>query len=194
MNIKSIYVSGYIENTEHYRELLEKIGYQDILFSCLEDYVGETFEENMKHKISCLVKYSEIAFVERWREQRGSVLEYDLCKRLKIPMKFFSGDTLEDKPQVGFKMSNDKIKWSLLDLSGLHGMLSVLMHGSLKYSDDNWKRVPNGKQEYYDALMRHISDLRSGKEYDEETGQLTIYCIQTNAYFLGYFIEQEKKV
>ena len=43
-------------------------------------------------------------------------------------------------------------------------------YGALKYTDDGWVQVANGKQRYTDAMLRHLLAEASGKTYDKDTG------------------------
>jgi len=42
--------------------------------------------------------------------------------------------------------------------------------GAAKYTDNGWITVPNGKERYMDAAMRHILAAASGEKYDNGTG------------------------
>jgi hypothetical protein len=48
--------------------------------------------------------------------------------------------------------------------------VNVLTYGANKYSDDNWKLVPNLQDRYYDALQRHVAAFRNGDKLDDESG------------------------
>jgi len=67
------------------------------------------------------------------------------------------------------KNDSDKLRWSLLPLEPIQDIIRVLMHGSKKYSDDNWKLCKDPNR-YYDACVRHISAWRLGESCDKETG------------------------
>ena len=77
----------------------------------------------------------------------------------------------------GVKHDKDKLKWSLLmSFKSLKDVVRVLMFGARKYpSADNWKKVPDGKQRYKDALMRHVVAYMNGEKKDEET-ELSHLC------------------
>lgn len=38
--------------------------------------------------------------------------------------------------------------------------------GASKYTDNGWKTVPNGKERYLEAAMRHLLKAAQGEEYD----------------------------
>jgi len=68
------------------------------------------------------------------------------------------------------KSDKDKIRWRFLPLSVIRDVASVLDFGASKYGGDNWKNCDDWDR-YYDALMRHIDDWRSGTTEDPDTGK-----------------------
>jgi hypothetical protein len=70
----------------------------------------------------------------------------------------------------GKKFDIGKERWSLFPKGALQQVLRVLEFGAQKYAPDNWKQVPNARQRYYDAMMRHIESWWSGEKTDPETG------------------------
>ena len=74
--------------------------------------------------------------------------------------------------EYGKKFDDDKIRMDLLMKScakSLEEVGKVLTFGAKKYSDDNWKKVPDGKKRYIAALHRHLSAYYQGKKIDEES-------------------------
>lgn len=71
----------------------------------------------------------------------------------------------------GFKKDQGKQRWDLLDIRPISEVVDVLTFGANKYSDDNWKQVPNKRERYYSACMRHLSAWRMGEPDDSETGK-----------------------
>ena len=68
------------------------------------------------------------------------------------------------------KSDTDKVRWRFLPLSVIRDVAFVLDFGAKKYGEDNWKRCDDWDR-YYDALMRHIDDWRSGTTEDPDTGK-----------------------
>ena len=69
---------------------------------------------------------------------------------------------------VGQKFSEGKIDWSYIHWESLEGLAKRLECGAKKYSRDNWKKVPNAKHEYKNALLRHIFRyLDDGEELED---------------------------
>ena len=91
----------------------------------------------------------------------------------------------------GVKLDSGKLRWELLDLSLVEGIVAVLTFGAQKYTDNGWQSVPNGKDRYYAALMRHLIALRNGEMIDPESNLPHIDHILTNAVFLKYLYNNQ---
>lgn len=74
-----------------------------------------------------------------------------------------------EQPGCGVKHDNLKPRWSLLPLNVMREVIAVLEYGAKKYSFDNWQKVINGEDRYYDAAMRHIQARRLGSVRDKES-------------------------
>lgn len=103
-------------------------------------------------------------------------------------------DMLEEElkkiPQVlGTKHDQEKLKWSLMPSGAIEDLLAVLQHGANKYAPNNWQKVENAYDRYYDAAMRHISAWRSGELLDEESNlshlSHAIVCLTFLDWFEG---------
>jgi hypothetical protein len=70
----------------------------------------------------------------------------------------------------GKKHDVNKPRYSLLPWEALAEIVQVLEFGAAKYGVDNWRKVPNAQQRYFDALVRHIVAWRSGEADDPESG------------------------
>lgn len=70
---------------------------------------------------------------------------------------------------MSMKFDKDKLSYSLLDRAALAWTVAVFTYGAVKYERENWRTVPNSKERYYDALLRHIESWRAGEMYDKET-------------------------
>lgn len=69
----------------------------------------------------------------------------------------------------GVKHDQEKPRWSLLPWNEIEEVVEVLTLGSEKYEDDNWKRVPEAKDRYISAAMRHFKARVEGEFFDKET-------------------------
>lgn len=90
-------------------------------------------------------------------------------------------------PDKGSRFNKGKLRWSLVDLKYLEGLVQVLMNGAAKYSDYNWQKgLPT--LEIYESLMRHIVAWRSGEDKDKESGLDHIDHAICNLYFMKWMI------
>jgi hypothetical protein len=71
---------------------------------------------------------------------------------------------------TGVKRDRGKPRWSLLPWGALASVVGVLEYGASKYDVDNWKRVENPRQRYFDAAMRHLLAWHMGEVHDPESG------------------------
>ena len=87
----------------------------------------------------------------------------------------------------GVKYDSDKIQMELLPLRELREVAKVLTYGAKKYAPENWKKVPNMKERYTGALLRHLTEYREGNKFDPEAGSWKlrhIAQVACNALFL----------
>lgn len=84
----------------------------------------------------------------------------------------------------GAKYDQGKLRWSLLPWRALEEVVRVLEHGAEKYGRGSWRLVPNGRERYFDALLRHAAEVAKGNLTDDETGLLHFDHIAVNALFL----------
>lgn len=77
---------------------------------------------------------------------------------------------MSDK-QLGRKFDGKKLRWDLFPFKALESTVRVLMMGSEKYEDNNWKYVKDCKKRYYSAALRHLTEWYEGNPVDEETGE-----------------------
>lgn len=70
----------------------------------------------------------------------------------------------------GRKFDGGKLQYGLIPPLALAEMVKVLTFGAEKYEPDNWKRVPDSKRRYFDAMERHIWAYKGGEVIDPESG------------------------
>lgn len=70
----------------------------------------------------------------------------------------------------GRKFDGEKPEYGLVPPLAMLEMVKVLTFGAQKYERDNWKRVPDSKRRYFDALERHIWAWKMGEKIDPESG------------------------
>jgi len=70
----------------------------------------------------------------------------------------------------GRKFDQDKPRWDLLPYREVGSVVDVLTYGAIKYEPDNWKKVPDLKNRYFAAAMRHLTAWWGGEKQDPESG------------------------
>jgi hypothetical protein len=71
----------------------------------------------------------------------------------------------------GRKFDGGKLQYGLLPPLALKATVDVLTFGAEKYEPDNWKKVPDSKRRYFDALQRHVWAWKEGEQIDPESGR-----------------------
>lgn len=81
------------------------------------------------------------------------------------------------KGKAGLKFDGGKLRYDLYPLGAYEGCTKVLTFGANKYTLDGWKTVPDAKNRYYAALIRHLNAQKmysdnggTGLAYDDESG------------------------
>lgn len=92
----------------------------------------------------------------------------------------------------GKKFDTEKLRWDLLDPDFPEGIVKILTFGAKKYDPNNWRKLENGTERCYAALMRHITEWRKGNKIDSESGLSHLYHAACNLYFLSWFDEENK--
>ena len=72
--------------------------------------------------------------------------------------------------EAGRKFDANKLEYGLLPPLALEETVKVLTFGAQKYERDNWKKVPDSKRRYFDALERHAWAWKKGEINDPESG------------------------
>lgn len=70
----------------------------------------------------------------------------------------------------GTKYDDDKDRWDLLPWEETRQIVQVLTYGAKKYAPDNWRKVPEWRNRYFSALLRHLWAWFIGERLDPETG------------------------
>jgi len=90
----------------------------------------------------------------------------------------------------GRKDDADKLRFELLVPNFIAEMAKVLTLGAKKYSDNSWQNVPNAKQRYIGAMLRHANELQQNHEMDFEwpDSEVTYHAAQVavNAMFIHW--------
>ena len=112
--------------------------------------------------------------------------------RKKLGMETYKTDAPQKSEKGGLKLDSGKPKPSLIPFGSLNQIVDVLTFGANKYSADGWKSVPNGKQRYTDALLRHIFAWTSGETNDPESGLHHLAHAGCCILFLLWYCETEE--
>jgi len=89
-----------------------------------------------------------------------------------------TGEKVEDlwpeingrEPEQGTKHDYGKPRPELLPAKTLLEVSAVLAFGAQKYAPDNWRKVPDLKNRYMGAALRHLLAYQAGESKDPETG------------------------
>lgn len=95
-----------------------------------------------------------------------------------------------DQHAKGAKLDAGKLRWHLLPMSVIEGVVRIMTFGAEKYTEDGWKEVPQGIDRYFSAMMRHWAAIKKGETTDPESGLPHYYHFMCNAMFLTWFLEQ----
>ena len=98
------------------------------------------------------------------------------------------------QPSIGVKYDSDKLRYDLISPTVLEDLAKVLTFGARKYAPDNWKKVPEGKDRYYAAAMRHLQEIRKGNIIDDESGLPHTGHLMCCIMFLDHFTKQNGEV
>ena len=94
--------------------------------------------------------------------------------------------------KAGTKLDQNKPQWSLLPFKQLEDVVKVLTAGVSKYAPYNWVHVPNAKERYFSACMRHLSAWKQGEQYDPETKLPHLSHAICCLLFIGWFDDGQK--
>ncbi len=78
---------------------------------------------------------------------------------------------------AGLKHDQGKTRFDLYPLEAYEGCAKVLTFGANKYTPEGWRTVPDAKNRYYAALIRHLNAQKmytdnggKGLALDDESG------------------------
>ena len=95
--------------------------------------------------------------------------------------------------ELGDRNNQGKLRWSLLDMKTLEGLVQVLMMGAKKYSDYNWQKgLPIN--EVYESLIRHLVSFMDGEDNDAESGLSHLDHALCNIYFMKWFMDNKPEM
>jgi hypothetical protein len=101
---------------------------------------------------------------------------------------------MKDGMKEGIKYDKEKLMWDILPVREVEQIVKVLNFGANKYGRFNWQDLEDPKTRYLNALYRHLIAYHKGEQYDEETKLSHLAHLATNALFLLFFENEEKKI
>lgn len=72
--------------------------------------------------------------------------------------------------EKGVKYDQTKARYDLIPFEALDQVAEVLTFGAQKYSPDNWRYVPQARDRYFAAALRHLSAWKQGEIQDPDSG------------------------
>jgi hypothetical protein len=92
----------------------------------------------------------------------------------------------------GEKHDAGKPDLRLLPFAELSEVARVLTFGAAKYSEGGWRHVPNARQRYLSAALRHLGAYADGEELDAESGLHHVAHAACCLLFLLRFVGSQK--
>lgn len=96
--------------------------------------------------------------------------------------------------EAGVKLDTGKNRLELIPVELLESVGRILTFGAEKYTPNGWKTVPNGKERYYGALLRHLVAWKKGEIVDPESGLPHLDHMACNIAFLIYLEKKESEL
>lgn len=121
----------------------------------------------------------------------------DLAVDIQYPGLFSAGhpeEIIESKPGSFSKLKNSAHKdmIHLIPLNVIREVAAVYTDSFALYGED-WKELPNAKNEFYNSMMRHLERWQSGEYIDPDGGHLHIIKALGNLIFLAWHELKEGK-
>lgn len=94
---------------------------------------------------------------------------------------------------AGQKDDAGKAPWGLLPWDALGSVVEVLRRGAIKYEAENWRKVPDWRQCYWDATLRHLTAWKLGERNDPEWGLPHLaHAACCVLFMLAFDVKEEK--
>jgi hypothetical protein len=82
-----------------------------------------------------------------------------------------------------------KRRWCLAPLHVLGEIVDVLQWAIERetpppYTRDSWRHIPNWREVYGDAILRHLTAWQGGQDFDPESGRLHVSHIGASVFIL----------
>ena len=120
---------------------------------------------------------------------------YLSCGYLGCRCTQYSGTAIPENTKApvpdGSKYDAGKARWDAVPFGPMEEVVKILTFGIGRYAKDNWQLVPDPKERYFAAAMRHLSAWRRGQKRDPDSGHLHLAHAATCILFLILFDEKE---
>ena len=90
------------------------------------------------------------------------------------------------------KITEQKRRWRFLPFNVLIDVVDILNAGSDEYGEYNWQTCEDW-DDYFDALMRHLTAWRIGEKHDQKSGKHHLAHVICNCSFLIWNDERDKR-
>lgn len=84
----------------------------------------------------------------------------------------------------GKKFDSAKTRWELVPWAEMKEVAEIMSFGAEKYGERSWTNLPNAKDRYTGALIRHLMAWIEGEQKDAESGKNHLAHVICNALFL----------
>ena len=89
------------------------------------------------------------------------------------------------------KKDHGKLLWDLLPYKQVEEIVDVITFGAEKYEPYGWQKVPDAKNRYFAALMRHLTAWWEGEKIDPESGKSHLAHAGCCLLFLMWFDKKQ---
>ena len=113
------------------------------------------------------------------------------------PREGFAADSSGDgglpgrKDDGAFGTGRMKDRWDLLPIGPVRQVVRVLTYGAAEYAPGNWMHVPDARDRYFAAAMRHLASWRDGELVDCESSLPHLAHACCCLLFLLWFEERQ---
>jgi len=83
------------------------------------------------------------------------------------------------------KRDHGKRRWSLVPWAALGDAVDVLTAGAAEHGDFGWRDLPNARERYFDALLRHLTAWCDGERINRDSGRAHLAHALANAIILA---------
>lgn len=94
---------------------------------------------------------------------------------------------------TGIKHDQGKLRWSLFPWDALQAIGGVLEYGAQKYGPSNWEKVPEARERYFNAALRHLVAWHRGEDIDESGHHHLAHASACVIFLLAFALREKAK-